>query len=81
MPQLRPMSGPSPDPLALEASADRARRAFVCDFACSDEYEAEVIRVRRAAGIYGPSRQQRQAFAAFAFAAAVLLLALLGASL
>lgn len=41
---------------ALERSADHARLALACPFSSSAEYEAELIRERRAAGHYGPQR-------------------------
>jgi len=52
----------------LEADAARAGLALGCRYSTSDEYESEVIRSRREAGIFGPRRQQRQALVAFAIA-------------
>jgi hypothetical protein len=60
------------DASLLEASVERARLALGCPFSSSDEFEAEVIRERRAAGLYGPTRSQRGA--AFAGIAAAFLL-------
>lgn len=43
----------------LEASVDSARLALACPFSSSEEYEAELIRERRAAGAYGLTANQR----------------------
>jgi hypothetical protein len=40
------------DIVALRASADRAGSALACLFSTSDEFEAEVVRVRREQGAY-----------------------------
>jgi hypothetical protein len=40
------------DLAALRAAADRAGTALACLFSCSDEFEAEVVRVRREQGAY-----------------------------
>jgi hypothetical protein len=56
------------DALALEACAGLA---LACAYSSSDEYEAELIQVRRKAGAYG-SRHRWQAYAAFALAAAAI---------
>jgi hypothetical protein len=40
------------DLTALRAAADRAGTALACLFSCSDEFEAEVVRVRREQGAY-----------------------------
>jgi len=61
--------------LALEANAVCAGLALGCAYASSDEYEAEVINARRAAGAYGPRRRQRQALIVFAIAAAAVIVA------
>jgi hypothetical protein len=53
--------------LALEACATRAGFALGCAYSSSDEYEADVIRSRRAAGAYSTSYQGE-----FAMAAAVI---------
>jgi hypothetical protein len=57
---------------ALEANAACAGRALGCAYSSSDEYEAEIIQVRRKAGAYG-SHHQRQAYIAFALAAAAIV--------
>jgi hypothetical protein len=57
---------------ALEANAASAGLALGCAYSSSDEYEAELIQVRRKAGAYG-SPHHRQAFVALAVAAAGVL--------
>jgi len=45
------------DLLALRLAAERAGTAVACVFSCASEFEADVIRVRRAQGAYRrPSR-------------------------
>ena len=56
------------DAVALEACAGLA---LACAYSSSDEYEAELIQVRRKAGAYG-SPHHRQAFVALAVAAAAV---------
>jgi hypothetical protein len=65
-----------PDTLALEANAACAGLALACAYSSSDEYEAEIIQARRAAGVYG-SRNHHQAYAALAAAAVACVFALL----
>jgi len=67
--RLSLLSAPKAD--ALEANAARAGLALGCRYSSSDEYEAEIIRARREAGVYGPRRQQRQACLVFAVAVAL----------
>ena len=45
------------DLAALRATAERAGLALACLFLSSDEYEADIIRERRAQGAYGPRRR------------------------
>jgi len=45
---------------ALKIAAERAGTALACLFSCSDEYEADLIRERRAAGAYGPPPHARR---------------------
>ena len=47
------------DLLALRASAERAGMALACLFTSSDEYEADIIRERRASGAFRPRRTLR----------------------
>lgn len=47
------------DLAALRAAAERAGTALACLFSSSDEFEAAVVRVRRAQGAYGPRRRSR----------------------
>ena len=63
--------------LALEANAASAGLALACTYSSSDEYEAEVIRARRDAGIYGPRRQLRHALVALAVAMLPVILLVL----
>ena len=57
------------DAVALQACAGLA---LACAYSSSDEYEAELIQVRRKAGAYG-SRHHRQAYVAFALAATAIV--------
>jgi hypothetical protein len=41
---------------ALKVSAERAGLALACAFSSSTEYEADLIRERRAQGVYRPRR-------------------------
>lgn len=59
--------------LTLEADAACAGLALACAYSSSDEYEADVIRSRRAAGAYSASSYHRE-FAMIAAAFAVLTL-------
>jgi hypothetical protein len=45
------------DLAALRAAAERAGSALACLFSSSDEYEADIIRERRAQGAYKPRRR------------------------
>ena len=60
----------------LEANAKRAGLALGCTFSSSAEFEAELIRERRAAGAYDKRRSERHVAWA-GLAAAVLLAAFL----
>ena len=53
------------DLFALQMSAERAGCALACQFSCSDEFEADMIRARISAGIY----ERRRRYALFAGAA------------
>ena len=44
---------------ALKFAADRAGTALACLFSSSAEYEADLIRERRAQGAYGPPARSR----------------------
>ncbi len=48
------------DIAALKLAAERAGVALACLFSCSAEYEADLIRERRAAGAYGRLPQRRR---------------------
>ena len=56
--RLRVPVQPQTDVLALEDSVARAGFALACCYTTSDEYEAELIAARRAAGVYGPKRRR-----------------------
>ena len=73
----RPRLHNGSDAAALEADAVRARLALACAYSSADEYEAELIRTRRAAGVYGPRSHQRHAIALCATAVAAIALLLL----
>jgi len=66
------------DVVSLDADVARAGCAWACSYSSSDEFEAAVIRAKRAAGIYGPKRRRRIMFyagaAGAAFALAILLM-------
>ncbi len=64
------------DLVALRASAERAGTALACLFSSSDEFEAAVVRVRRAQGAYGPLRRRRN-IARVAILTALLVLTFL----
>ena len=74
--RIDPPFAPKADDLGLEANAAHAGLALGCRYSSSDEYEAEIVQARRAAGAYGTRRPRRQilvAFAAAAIAAAMVL--------
>jgi hypothetical protein len=75
--RIDPSWAPKAEAVALEINAARAGLALGCRYSSSDEYEAEVVQARRAAGAYGPPprRQALVAFAAAAVAVAIVLLA------
>lgn len=65
------------DLAALKRSAERAGTALACLFSSAEEFEADIIRERRAAGRYRPQRRSRRikrAALAFALASALLLI-------
>jgi len=65
------------DVVSLDAEVARAGCAWACSYSSSDEFEAAVIRAKRAAGIYGPKRRRRIMFYAGAAGAALALAILL----
>jgi hypothetical protein len=65
-----------PDGAMLEIYAERAGLALGCVFSSSEEFEADIIRARRAAGDYGPKRQSWRIAAGLA-AGVLLVIALL----
>lgn len=61
---------------ALKFAADRAGTAWACAFSSSAEFEADIIRERRAQGAYGPQPRSR-ALLRIGILTALLALALL----
>ena len=61
----------------LALAAQRAGVALGCAFSSSEEFEADIIRVRRAAGVYGPRRHHRQVVFAGITVGVALLLAII----
>ena len=59
MVQLRAVQQVEADLVALRAAAERAGCALACLFSSSDEFEAAVIKARRAAGMFRPARKRR----------------------
>ena len=62
------------DLAALRATAERAGLALACLFASSDEFEAEIIRERRARGAFRRPLQHRLRLAALVGALALAFL-------
>jgi len=58
------------DAIAVEACAGLA---LACTYSSSDEYEAELIQVRRKAGAYGSRHSHRQVYIIFALADAAIV--------
>lgn len=52
----RTLSEVESDIVALRAAAERAGTALACLFSTADEFEAEVVRVRRAQGAFRAAR-------------------------
>jgi hypothetical protein len=73
----RTLSGVETDLAALRASAERAGVALACVFASSDEYEADLIRERRASGAFRPQRRWRHHLRLAALACGIALAFLL----
>lgn len=65
------------DIVALRASAERAGTALACLFSSSDEFEAEVVRVRREQGAYRRHSRTRHPFWIAALVATLALVFLL----
>ena len=73
----RSLSRVEADLAALRASAERAGVALACLFASSDEYEADLIRERRASGALPPLRPWRRRLRLAALACGLALAFLL----
>jgi len=65
------------DIVALRASAERAGTALACLFSSSDEFEAEVVRVRREQGAYRALGRGHYSLRAAALVAVMALVFLL----
>ena len=74
MSRARTLSRIDTDLAALRASADRAGVALACVFASSDEYEADIIRERRANGAFRPRWRHHLRLAALACGLALAFL-------
>jgi hypothetical protein len=77
MHRSRTMAGVEADLAALRASAERAGEALACVFASSEEYEADLIRERRASGAFRPRRSWRHYLRLGALTGAIALAFLL----
>jgi hypothetical protein len=65
------------DIAALRATAERAGTALACLFSSADEFEAEVVRVRREQGAYRAKQRSRLPLWAAAMLAALTIAFLL----
>jgi hypothetical protein len=65
------------DLAALRAAAERAGTSLACLFSTADEFEAAVVRVRRAQGAYGPRRRSRSLMLACLFTGLLTLVFLI----
>jgi hypothetical protein len=65
---------PRTDLVSLDTDIARAGCAWACSYSSSDEFEAAVIRAKRAAGVYGPKRRRRIVLYAGAAAGALVIL-------
>src|ERR1041384_6915632 len=61
------------DIVALRASAERAGTALACLFSSSDEFEAEVVRLRREQGAFGMPARKRNPLLATALVCGLAL--------
>ena len=59
MMRSRTISEVESDIVALRAAAERAGTALACLFSTADEFEADVVRVRRAEGAFRPAPARR----------------------
>ena len=73
----RALSRVETDLAALRSSAERAGVALACLFASSDEYEADLIRERRASGAFRARKPWRQRLRLIALACGFALAFLL----
>ena len=61
------------DLAALKRSAERAGASLACLFCTADEYEADIIRERRARGVYASAARPRARWRTLALIAALSL--------
>jgi hypothetical protein len=61
------------DVAALRAAAERAGTSLACLFSSADEFEAEVVRVRREQGAFRPPRRNRHLVRSLALIALLAL--------
>jgi hypothetical protein len=77
MSAMRTIEDVEADLAALRASAERAGTALACLFSTSDEFEAEVVRVRREQGAFRTKSRKRNPLLAAAVVSALALAFLL----
>jgi len=77
MQRSRTLARVEADLAALRASAERAGLALACLFTSSDEYEADLIRQRRASGAFRSRRSWRHYLRLGALTGAIALAFLL----
>ena len=73
MPHSHAIADLEADIVALRAAAERAGTALACLFSTSDEFEAEVVRVRREQGAYRAQNGARHPFRAAVLVALIAL--------
>ena len=73
MSATRSIARPEADLAALRAAAERAGTSLACLFSTADEFEAEVVRVRREQGAFRAPNRSRTLWRALALVAIVTL--------
>ena len=73
MGQSRTIANLEADIAALRAAAERAGTSLACLFSSSDEFEADVVRVRREQGAFRTRSRSRISLRAIALVAIVTL--------
>jgi hypothetical protein len=77
MSHVRSITDLEADIVALRAAAERAGTALACLFSSADEFEAEVVRVRREQGAFRPRKGPRYLMRGVAVIALVALVFIL----